>query len=761
VLKEQFAISESAPPAKVIEAIQPHEILGLTLGLDVVPGMHPLAARDRFQDAWVAFCEEISAERPLVMLIEDIHWAEDLLLDLLERMVTDARAPLLLVVTARPEVLRTRPGWGARLPGTTLELDALSPEESSRMLDELLGGTLPSGLRDVVIQRAEGNPFFVEEVLGTLIDIGLLSIEADGWRLADLPPDFAVPDTVQAVVAARVDLLEQAEKQGLQAASVIGRIFWAGPVYELVIEGEPDLRVIEERDFIRRRSGSSIPGDREYAIKHALTREVAYSSLPKAARAHMHAAFARWLERIGAGKDEFASLLAHHYAEAVLEEDRDLAWAGRQEELDELLGLAIRWLRHAADLAIGRMEIDDGLALLDRAIELEKDPRALSELWHAIGRASILKFDGERFWTAMQASLETTDDRRVRAELYGELAFHSSIRMGMWKTRPDQELIQGWADRALELAEPGSAPRAMALLSNVSREPAGGESSAQEAWEIAEATDDVELRSFTCDAFAAAAMARGDYEDGCEWCRKRVDLVPHITDPDHISLIYGYSFPAFMAAGRLEEARELIEAHDRATVRLSAHHRLHSAHSHTADAAGSGRWEELRDLTATTEAAVAANVDTPCALENLALLSCALAHVHLGNDDEAHRLERVVEGLGKKGFEFRRYLDIEIAIVRGDLAEVERHLDQWEPVGLDEIEGLVAKLNALVALERREEIEADAPRLVIPGSYLEPFALRALGWARNDEAAMRQAIARFEAMGMTWFAEETGRWMGS
>jgi class 3 adenylate cyclase len=757
VLKEQFAISENAPPAEVLETIKPHEILGLTLGLDVAGGMHPLAARDRFQDAWVAFCEEISAERPLVMLIEDIHWAEDLLLDLLERMVTDARASLLLVVTARPEVLRNRPGWGARLPGTTLALEALSPEESARMIDELLGGTLPSGLRDVVIQRAEGNPFFVEEVLGTLIDLGLLSNDAEGWRLADLPPDFVVPDTVQAVVAARVDLLEQAEKQGLQAASVIGRIFWAGPVYELVTEGEPDLRVIEERDFIRRRSGSSIPGDREYAIKHALTREVAYSSLPKAARARMHAAFARWLERITAGREEFASLLAYHYAEALLPEDQDIAWAGREDELYELRALAIRWLRHAADLAIGRMEVDDGLALLDRAIELETDRRALSELWHAVGRACILKYDGERFWTAMQASLETTDDRPARAELYADLAFHTSIRRGMWKTRPEEGLIQGWSDRALELAEPGSPARAKALLSNASREPAGSEDSVKEAWEIAEATNDLELRSFACDAFAAAAMARGDYEDGYEWCRKRLDLVPELTDPDHISLIYGYSQPAFVAAGRLREARDLVETLDRVSARLSAHHRLHAAYGYVSDAAESGRWEELRDLTSATEAAVVANVDTPCALENLALLSCALAHVHLGNDDEARRLERVVEGLGKKGFEFRRWLDIDIAIARGDLAGVEQILAVWEPEGLDDIEGQVAKLNALVALERRDEIEAEAPPLVIPGSYVEPFALRALGWARNDAESIRRAIARFEAMGMTWFANETGR----
>jgi len=110
------------------------------------------------------------------------------------------------------------------------------------MLDELLGGTLPTGLGEVVVQRAEGNPFFVEELLATLIDRHLLERQNGSWRLAELPSDFAVPDTVQAVVAARVDLLDPAEKLALQAASVIGRVFWAGPVYELVQDAEPDLQ---------------------------------------------------------------------------------------------------------------------------------------------------------------------------------------------------------------------------------------------------------------------------------------------------------------------------------------------------------------------------------------------------------------------------------------------------------------------------------------------------------------------------------------
>jgi predicted ATPase len=193
-----------------------------------------------------------------------------------------------------------------------------------------------------------------------------------------------VPDTVQAVVAARIDLLAPAENEALQAASVIGRIFWSGPVYELCPETEPNLRLLEERDFIRLRLGSSIEGEREYAIKHAVTREVAYTSIPRARRAHLHAAFASWVERFGGGRDEHAPLLAHHYTEACRPEDADLAWAGAEDEFEGLRLRAVAWLRRAAELALGRYEIDEGLEYLNRALQLETNDLGRSELWRRI-----------------------------------------------------------------------------------------------------------------------------------------------------------------------------------------------------------------------------------------------------------------------------------------------------------------------------------------------------------------------------------------
>ena len=754
VLKEHLGILESDPPTVALERLGSREILGLTLGLDVAHDLHPLAARDRFQDAWVGFLEEMAAERPIVVLIEDIHWGEEQLLDLLERIVDDTRGPLLLIATARPEFLEQRPGWGSRGRATTLELDALSSDDAVQLLDELLGGTLPAGLREVVVQRAEGNPFFVEELLGTLIDRQLLERQNGSWRLAELPTDFTVPDTVQAVVAARVDLLDPAEKQALQAASVIGRIFWAGPIYELVHDSEPDLRILEERDFIRRRPGSSIAGDREYAIKHALTREVAYASLPKARRARLHAAFARWLERIGERRDEDAGLLAHHYAEAVRPDDADLAWAGQQGQLAALRTDALTWLRRAAERAIGRFEIDDGLTLLHRALELEPVQADQAVLWREVGRANVFKMDGEAFWTAMLNSLEGTTDQATAADTYSVLAFQTATRAAMWKRKPDRALIAGWIDRALELSEPDAPARARALIARANFDPEGSGAAAEGASELADRLDDMELRSWAWDARCQVAYARGDYEEAYDWARRRFDIVPTLTDPDHIALIYVFGLPSCLATGRFEEARRISQAHDEVTATLTPHHRMHAASLLADVEQTTGCWSAVRDLTPRVESAVAANIATPCASNVRTLLTCALAHVHLGNDPEARRFEGSANELGMEGYRFDD-LYVEIAVARGDLGEVERRLGEWSPEGPGDVEGSIARLNALVALERRSEIQEEAPAMVKAKTYLEPFALRALGYARGDVGLIQQAVERFDAMGLEWHSAKT------
>ena len=182
MVREHFSLREGAPEDEVTARLEGREILGLALGLDVAPDLHPLDARERLHAAAVSFVEEIASSHPTVLLVEDIHWAEPDLLDLLERLVSDVRAPVMLVATSRPEILNLRATWGSGKRNTTvLWLDPLPAAAASQMLDEMLPAALPTDLRDLVIERADGNPFFLEELVGELVDRGVLVRTGDAW----------------------------------------------------------------------------------------------------------------------------------------------------------------------------------------------------------------------------------------------------------------------------------------------------------------------------------------------------------------------------------------------------------------------------------------------------------------------------------------------------------------------------------------------------------------------------------------------------
>jgi class 3 adenylate cyclase/Arc/MetJ family transcription regulator len=759
VVREHFGLAESDSPEVVRRRLGRRDILGMTLGLEAPLDLHPLAARQQLRRAWVAFLEELVTGQPAVVLIEDLHWAEEALLDLLEGALHDACGPLLLLGTARPELVHRRPMWGARDGAAeTLWLEVLSPSDTARMVDELVPAVLPVPVRRVVVERAEGNPFFVEELVRTLIDRGVLERRNGGWTARDLPDDFVVPDTVQAVLAARIDLLAPPEKAALQAAAVIGRTFWAAPVHELLEGVEPDLHVLEERDFIRSRSSSSIVGEREFAIKHALTREVAYGSLVTAKRARLHARFAAWLERAGEGRDEHAALLAHHFAEAVRPEDVDLAWPEDDADFRRLRERAVSWLRRAAGLAVGRYEIENAVSLLDRAVELEASPAARVEIWQEIAHANALYFDGRGFSSAMERAIELVDDDLTTADLYSELAFQTLLRAGMWGVAPEAELVEGWIGRALELAPPDSEARAKALIARCYSDYDKSSELANEASEIAERLGDPVMRSYGYDVQGLCAFVAGKYDDALTLSRRRLSLVGEISEPDHQADIYDCAVTPAVACGHLGEARRYTVSHEEIAQALSPHHRLHGVSNILMLEELLGDWQAASRLQARVEDAVAANVATPCVLNQRSLLVCALARTYLGDEEDAHRLEQEAEAHAMTGYgTVLGTPRIQLALVRGDLAAVESLLG--EP-GVRRsswfyLSSMATHLDGLAALGRRARVEAEASRLLQPETYLEPFALRALGLVRDDASLIERAAGRFEAFGLEWHAART------
>jgi class 3 adenylate cyclase/tetratricopeptide (TPR) repeat protein len=757
VLKEHFSILENDSPDQVRRRLGERELLGLTLGLDVAGDLHPLAARDRLHAEWVSFLSELTAEGPLVVLIEDVHWGERPLLDLIERVARDVRGPLLVLVTSRPDLVAERTPWGGRVDSETIWLEPLPDDAATSLVESLLAGGIPSEVRELIVEHAEGNPFFVEELLGSLIDSHILERVNGSWRAGELPPGFQVPDSVQAVLAARIDLLDDAEKAALQAASVIGRVFWTAPVYELVEGHEPDLHVLESRDLIRQRSSSSLEGEVEYVFKHALTREVAYSGLTKARRARLHAQFGAWVERFGAGRDDHAPLLAHHYAEAVRPEDADLCWSDDQVELARLRVKAGSWLMRAAELAVGRYEIDDGLALLHRALELEPDEVRQSELWRKVGLANALKFDGEAFWTAMQRSLAVCTDSDIAAETYADLALQTVIRSGIWPERPNPNLVQGWIEEALRLAAPQSAARAKGLVADCFWNRTGGGEAAKEANAIAERLGDIELLEYSFAARGWLAFAGREFAEALTWSERSLELVDEIDDPDHLADLYENAIPAFCGLGRFDDARRFVERHRAVVEGLTPHHRLHGIAIQLEIDEICGTWDDVLAASERTADLVEENLSTPCIRNARSLLVTALAAAETGDPEWAEALERRALEVALEGYDFVLASPrARLALARGDVDAALGFVPGYGDFRMHwALTNAAVRLDTLVAAGASEEIEREAPSYARAGTYTQPFALRALGIVRNDEALVEQAQRQFAVLRLGWHADQT------
>ena len=262
------------------------------------------------------FVESAAREQPLLMVFEDIHWADSSLLDLIE--VLSARTQdvaVLFVALARPELFSSRPAWGGGLASATaLSLEPLDEREAEQLATELLAGRAGGEYPERLAAAAEGNPLFIEELAAVVAE-----------RSGDVDQ---LPTTIRSLLAARLDALEPDERAILLDAAVVGKIFWRGVLER--IERRSDglgvlLGALEERGLIRREAVSRIQGDEQYTFKHGLLRQVAYATVPRARRRERHAAVAGWLEEATTATGESAATLAFHWREAA-DVDRALSY---------------------------------------------------------------------------------------------------------------------------------------------------------------------------------------------------------------------------------------------------------------------------------------------------------------------------------------------------------------------------------------------------------------------------------------------------
>jgi predicted ATPase len=431
MIKSAVGITDDEPLEEAFEKLRQcceddaiADLIGLASGvLEAVEG-----DRSPQEISWAAreVMHTLGEVQPLILFFEDIHWAEEPMFDLVEHLADWVRAPVLILCLARPDLLDVRPSWGGgRVRSTAIELEPLSETESEALVEALVSELIePLPLPKSLLDRTEGNPLFVEETIRMLVEGG------DSER---------VPDTLQALIAARIDHLAPGGKALLQRAAVVGRVFWAGALDHLA----PDLdveRLLEDlllREFVLREPRSSISGESAYRFKHMLIREVAYAGLAKQARAQHHARFAEWIkERAG---DELLEIRAHHLDHAAL----------LLAELDgaappELTREAAEALTGAGKRALAREQYKSARRQLVRAVKLEPT------LWRRYYAARAVWRMGDL--TAVSVEMEKV---RAQAQADGETLMEAlaltALGDAVIKQSGDATRAQELIDRALEL----------------------------------------------------------------------------------------------------------------------------------------------------------------------------------------------------------------------------------------------------------------------------------------------------------------------
>jgi class 3 adenylate cyclase/tetratricopeptide (TPR) repeat protein len=327
------------------------------------------ASQEEAFAAWRRLFEALAEQYPLVLVFEDIQWADEGLLDFIEHLADWVRdVPMLILCTARLELLERRTAWGGgKLNAATVALAPLSDEETAKLISGLSERPLlEAGTQAALLDRAGGNPLYAEQYVRMLAE-------------RDSAEDLPLPESVQGIIAARLDSLPLEEKALLQDAAVIGKVFWLGALSAT----EQQLHALAQKEFVQRARRSSVEGETEFAFKHLLVRDVAYAQIPRADRAQKHVRTAEWIESFGRPEDH-AEMVAHHYLNAL-----ELASAAGQD-VGELEARTRAALRDAGDRAAALQALDQAERYYGEALALSAgdDPEHL-ELMFRRGQVSF------------------------------------------------------------------------------------------------------------------------------------------------------------------------------------------------------------------------------------------------------------------------------------------------------------------------------------------------------------------------------------
>jgi class 3 adenylate cyclase/tetratricopeptide (TPR) repeat protein len=750
---------------------------GISLPRNPLDQMSPESIGEELGLAWPLFMSSLARKRPILIVVEDLHRAEPPLLDMIERLVSRCTGCVLLVATARPEFEEFRPAWESRLGMSRINLEPLNDESSRQLLEDLLPQAGPP-LRNRILTVAEGNPLFAEEIVAHLTDEGVLQHSTDGIVEVDHDMPLTLPDTVRALLAARVDALLAEEKRTLQDAAVIGRNFWATTLESMrpnagVLE---ILEALEEKALVVAMPVSSLPGQKEFSFRHGLTREVAYQSIPRSRRAAAHAGVGRWIEQIvGDRREEYVDLIAHHFESAAQPDDAELAWPTDAPLREKIRSEAISALLDAGRAAMARFAIDAAIGFGSRALELaidEADRLASLELKAQAARAAVRPDEAWPYYMEALEIAERTGDAAAVARLRANATL-------LWARYAGAFTGEDWRPQAVELVRRGleeagedATFEVGALLTGRAQfiywelaplEMEQARRDAERAVEIAQAIESPVLLSYALDALCSI-VEKGGFCNSADLAQRVLRVARRIEDRVEGHEMLVTSAIAFSQAGRFDDASAVADEAVALAADLGSHRRLHAAAAQTSSLLPVGRIEELRQATAMVPKLIADEEMHTCSYGLMALSGQALTAFEL-NDEGDHTL--ALELFDSLGFSLPDYahgyqfwiLDVlrplhGAGAVRARLSQLERPKSSIAWVYMLRAELQVRALTgewdefaSLAAKARDLAPEACAPYLSWIADWGDSVRVAASGRSVEALAKARVALASLESFG--------------
>lgn len=745
--------------------------------------LDPRQVRQEAHAAWRSFFEALAAEGPTVVVIEDIHWADPAMLDLLEELTDRAVGPLLFLCSARGELRAARPEWGGgRLNFSPILLDRLTSEEAEELLDLLVGDQgMPDTIRRRILARAEGNPFFLEEIIGRLADEG----RGPAGRSESIL-DVDIPDTVQGVLAARMDLLDAPAKRALQSAAIVGRVFWAGPVQQLLDTDEDVedlLHDLEGRGLVQSRPSSSMADEREYVFKHILTRDVAYESIPRRERAAGHARVTEWIEQQAGDRErEFLELLAHHSGKAhrVAAEDPSVDTDRR----DELRGKAFRYALLAAEDAGSKLSLKKAERLAQSAVSLAADPLERSRALEALGHVFFQQSLGDQAWACLREAVDLQleiepPDAPTISRLCAEALDVATRSRGYMRSRLSRFEADPYLEIGLRHAREGDSEERARLLALRSFWPHSfREGSSPE--ELAEARDAGEraaamavrlgrtdLASVALDGLGSYYIHQGLYGDATGVVQRRLDL--GLTDAWELGDAFATASWVAFHRGRYSEALAHAEEGFEQVRDAAPAQALYCLDWRALARCRLGDWDGFTADLALARDLLGDQWDRPPGYASDHVAAAAFLHEVRGEEEDAQHVLRILDWLEEAedrpspGWAVWRAL---LLGRRGAFDEAEAQLRRPEIVSQQYCRGYLLEahcditatagrweLAASIAREARDQAgRAGLEALPVYADRLEGLAALAGGEADRGGSLLARAADGFSRLGARWEA---------